>query len=67
MWQPIEGFDGNLYYRYFHHLGDRSQSDKVLEDVFKRHLLLEMLDYLKVLTYVKDYDGCYEIILKARL
>lgn len=29
------------------------------EDAFKRHLLLEFLDYLKVLEYSRGYDGHY--------
>lgn len=64
-WGEITGIDGNLYYgRYFVVYENSDLADN--EGNFKKHLLLEFLDYLKVIQYVKDHDSTYEIIIKAR-
>lgn len=45
-------FDHDLYI-------DDYQQMKRNEDAFKRHLLLELLDYLQVIEYTRGYDGHY--------
>jgi hypothetical protein len=60
------GFDGSNWDCCFHHLYGNMWPQKLVDDRFRYHLLLEFLDYLKVVHYVKDYDGCYEIEIKVR-
>jgi hypothetical protein len=65
-WGQIEGIDGNLYWgRYFTVFENSDLADN--EGNFKKHLLLEFLDYLKVVQYVRDTDQVFEIIIKARV
>lgn len=64
-WNTIRGIDGNLYHcRYFYVYENSDLADN--DGNFKKHLLLEFLDYLKVLQYVKDHGETWEIIIKAR-
>jgi hypothetical protein len=65
-WHPIIGIDGNLYFtRYFLVYENSDLADN--DGNFKKHLLLEFLDYLGIITqYVKDHGETYEIIMKAR-
>ena len=46
-------------YCYTHFMSDKDTPDKESEDIFKRHLLLEFLDYLSIIKYERGYDGYY--------
>lgn len=66
MWQQTDTIDSR-YWLYYHHLFGRHLTTTEVEGNFKKHLLLEMLATLGILQYVKDYEGCWEIVIKSRL
>jgi hypothetical protein len=66
-WHPLPGFDGNMYCSYFFHMFENSDlAAESNERNFKKHLLLEFIAMLGVIHYHKDYDGCWEIVIKEK-
>ena len=57
--------NGEGYYEFIHVVDNAA--GPCSDDTFKRHLLLEFLDYLKVIEYTRGYDGrYYDIRVKIR-